>query len=191
MAAGIKTPAFDGVGYDVGATPVAPAGGFFGLVDFVGYPVGEPVPSGPPEGGFLGLLDFAGYPVGLPPGVIPPEPPTGPSAPGGSIPIAIDPVTWAHEVTWCYRVDWRSESRLRTRGRAPAPTTRKRETSLAPVPLGTVALAAEPITWSARGATLAVRLELRGAVTFRSRRDAIVTDDEELFELGIFDDGEE
>ncbi len=40
--------------------------GLDGLLDFVGYPVGEMVvlPLPPVAGAFLGLLDFVGYPVG-------------------------------------------------------------------------------------------------------------------------------
>ncbi len=41
--------------------------GLDGLLDFVGYPVGEGTPAPPPAipVGFLGLLDFVGYPVGV------------------------------------------------------------------------------------------------------------------------------
>lgn len=42
-------------------------GGLQGLIDFVGYPVGQaeppPIPPAAP-GGFHGLIDFVGYPVG-------------------------------------------------------------------------------------------------------------------------------
>jgi len=37
--------------------------GLKGLVDFVGYPVGQGQPVNIPIAGFVGLLDFVGYPV--------------------------------------------------------------------------------------------------------------------------------
>lgn len=40
------------------------AGGWRGLLDWVGYPVGRSPPSG---GGFRGFLDWTGVPVGRPP----------------------------------------------------------------------------------------------------------------------------
>lgn len=40
--------------------------GFYGMIDFAGYPTGQGVPStvNPPCGGLHGLLDFVGYPCG-------------------------------------------------------------------------------------------------------------------------------
>ena len=46
------------------------AGGYKGLVDFVGFSVGQPPPP-PPAGGYKGLVDFVGFSVGQGGGELP------------------------------------------------------------------------------------------------------------------------
>jgi len=50
----------DFIGYYVGQPDRVKAIGFFGLLDFVGYPIGISIS----KVGFIGLLDFTGCSVG-------------------------------------------------------------------------------------------------------------------------------
>lgn len=161
MSGGIKSPAFDGAGYNVGAPSVSPAGGLLGLVDFVGYSVGGAVVP-----------------------VTPPEP-----VPGGSIPPVLEPVVFEHEVSWTATVDVSATS-LFHRGRRVV--VRRRAPLEAPPPLEAPleVRPPTPIVWKASG-ELRIGIALEASVRFRSRLAAVQTDDEELFELGIFDDSDE